>query len=123
MKSSFSDDKDRGLLANDRTPIQSYDQLMDQVLVLASRNQRVQGRDLMLQNKSVMQAALNSIDAHGVADRNHAGSFCERARCRKLQWRSQAGIEAPCRSASEGSFRDADRAAGAAAVGSGIALA
>ena len=60
----ISNDKDRSLLANDRSAIQAYDQLMDQAIALASRNNRVEGRDLMLHNKSVMQASLNSIDAH-----------------------------------------------------------
>jgi methyl-accepting chemotaxis protein len=59
-----SDDKDRAMLAGDRIAFQAYDTVVDQALDLASRNKRVEGRDLMLQNQGVVQTAIGTIEQH-----------------------------------------------------------
>jgi methyl-accepting chemotaxis protein len=60
----ISDDKDRAMLASDRTSFQAYNTVVDQALDLASRNKRTESRDLMMQNQGIVQTALGTIEQH-----------------------------------------------------------
>jgi methyl-accepting chemotaxis protein len=62
-KNDITDEKDGVLIAQARTAFQVYDTLMDQAMDLASRNKRVEARDLMMQNQSIAKAAMDAIEA------------------------------------------------------------
>jgi methyl-accepting chemotaxis protein len=58
------DEKDRGLLADDRAVIKSYGDLIDKALAMASQNRKTEARDLMMQGQDVFDATIDTIEAH-----------------------------------------------------------
>ena len=60
----LSDDKDRGLLAADRAALHAVDELFDRALTLAQADKRNDARDLVMQNRAVIDSALAAFTAH-----------------------------------------------------------
>lgn len=60
----ISDEKDRGMLVTDQATFQAYNTLLDQALDLASRNKKIESRDLLIQNQNSVQALIDALEAH-----------------------------------------------------------
>jgi methyl-accepting chemotaxis protein len=57
-------DKDKAMLAADRTTFDAYNALVDKALVLAAENHKADARDLMMSNQAIMQSSMDTIEAH-----------------------------------------------------------
>ena len=62
-KNDITDEKDGVLLGKARIALQAYYTLIDQALDLATRNKKVEARDLISQNQSVVQTVIDAIEA------------------------------------------------------------
>jgi methyl-accepting chemotaxis protein len=60
----ISDDKDRALLAADRSAFEAYDALIRSALVLAAQNHKVEARDMLLDHQNVIELVLSAMEAH-----------------------------------------------------------
>ncbi|MGC1523544.1 MAG: MCP four helix bundle domain-containing protein, partial [Steroidobacteraceae bacterium] len=60
----LSDDKDRALLADDRSASKAYDDLIDKALALASQNRKNEARDLVMQGQSIFDTTIDTVEAH-----------------------------------------------------------
>jgi methyl-accepting chemotaxis protein len=58
------DDRDRAMLATDRTTFSAYDTLLDKALEMASQNRKTEARDLLMQSQDIVKAAASAIEAH-----------------------------------------------------------
>jgi methyl-accepting chemotaxis protein len=59
-----SDDKDRGLLSNDRATLDAYNAVLDQAIDLASHNKKVEARDVLMQSQGKVAAADGALATH-----------------------------------------------------------
>jgi len=60
----ISDDKDRALLAADRTTLANYEALADKMLPLMRANRALEARDLVFANQHVIAAVWDAVEAH-----------------------------------------------------------
>jgi len=60
----LSDDKDRALLADDRSTSKAYDDLIDKALELASQNRKNEARDLVMQGQNIFDTTIDTVEAH-----------------------------------------------------------
>ena len=63
-KDDISDDKDRSLLAADRSALAEYDTLREKMLELANADKADEARDLLLANQAVLAKLGGAFEAH-----------------------------------------------------------
>ncbi|MGZ3253342.1 MAG: MCP four helix bundle domain-containing protein, partial [Burkholderiaceae bacterium] len=63
-KDEISDDKDRGLLAADRSVLAEYDALRQKVLMLSNVDKDQEAADLLLANQALLNNLVNAFDTH-----------------------------------------------------------
>lgn len=63
-KNDLSDEKDKQLLAADRTELSKYGELEEKALALSRQNKKVEARDLLMANQEVLSGILKKFEEH-----------------------------------------------------------